>query len=94
MTQNEAKAYVADDRNWHVIGVTEYARVAQLDYRSLTYIAIEVKRMNMTEFYLNKDTTLEWSPALYYGMDKAHHCLGYTIRPTQMAMEIWQESKK
>ena len=23
MTQNEAKAYVADEKNWHVIGVTD-----------------------------------------------------------------------
>lgn len=94
MTQNEAKAYIADENNWHVIGVTDYARIAKLEYKTLAYITIQTKQMNMTEWYLNKKAVIEWSNSLYYSYDKEHDCMGYACRPTQMANEIWQESKK
>ena len=94
MTQNEAKAYVADEKNWHVIGVTDYTRIAKLEYKSLAYISIQTKQMNMTEWYLNKKAVIEWSNSLYYSYDKEHDCMGYACRPTQMANEVWQESKK
>lgn len=94
MTQNEAKAYVANRDNWHVIAVTDYARVIRLQYKSLTYIAIQTKQMNMAEWYLRKEVTIEWSNSLYYIFDQEHDCMSYACRPTQMAYEIWQESKK
>lgn len=94
MTQNEAKAYVADSKNWHVIGVTDYARVLKLEYKSLTYIAIQTKHLNMREWFINKEVVTDWVKALYYIYDAEHDCMGYACRPTQMANEVWQESKK
>ena len=94
MTLNEAKAYIADENNWHVIGVTDYFRVRRLQYESLTYIAIQTKRMNMTEWYLNKKVVIEWDNSLYFSYDKEHDCLEYSLRPTQMSQEVWKESKK
>ena len=94
MTQNEARAYVANMDNWHVIAVTDYVRVIRLQYRSLTYIAIQTKHMNMTERYLHKEAVIEWSISMYFSYDQEHDCLNYAVRPTQMASEIWQESKK
>lgn len=94
MTQNEAKAYVANMDNWHVIAVTDYVRVIRLQYKSLTYIAIQTKQMAMREWFINKAVVMEWVNALYYTYDAEHDCLGYACRPTQMASEIWQESKK
>lgn len=94
MTQNEAKAFVANKDNWHVIGVTEYARIIRLQYKSLTYIAIQTKQMNMTDWYLHKEVVIEWINSLYYIFDQEHDCIGYACRPTQMANEIWQESKR
>lgn len=93
MTQNEAKAYVANKDNWHVIGVTNFARVTKLEYKSLTYIAIQTKHKNITEWYRSKEVIIEWSDSLYYRLDKENQCLGYAIRPTEMSMEIWKESK-
>ena len=94
MTQNEAKEYIANPNHWYVIGVTDYARVCRLDYGSLSYIAVQTKHKNITEWYRNKTVIIEWSNSLYYRLEEENRCLGYPIRPTEMSMEIWKESKK
>ena len=95
MTQNEAKEYVNDINHWYVVGTTEYARVRRLDYENLTYIAIQTKHMNMTEWHLHKEAVIEWTNSLYYKYDKEHDCFdGPPVRPTEMSMEIWRESRR
>ena len=94
LSKREAKAYVEDDRHWAVIGVTDYIRVRRLVYKNLSYIAIETKRMNMASFYMEHKVVIEWTKDFYYTFDAENNCLSYSIRPTQMIDEIWEESKK
>ena len=94
MTKNEAKAYIADEQNWHVIGVTDYARVAKLEYKTISYIAIQTKHLSMAEWYRYKEVVEEWHNSLYFVYDREHDCLGFSTRPTHMANEIWEESMK
>lgn len=94
MTQNEAKAYIADEKNWHVIATSEYVIVKRLEYRSLAFIAIDTKHMNMARWYLDNETVHEWSTSFYYEFSTEHDCLTTVIRPTNIEVLIWKESKK
>ena len=94
LTQRQAAAIVEDPANWKTIEVTHFFRTSRLDYSGMSWIRIEHRVIkNITEMMLKRDT----QPVTGFGLpeffeyDQEHDCLGYSVRPTNIANKIWKE---
>lgn len=96
LTQRQAAAIVEDPANWKTIEVTHFFRTSRLDYSGMSWIRIEHRVIkNVTEMMIKKDA----QPVIGFGLpeffeyDQEHDCLGYSVRPTNIANKIWKEGK-